>query len=153
MSHPGKPRVVVIVEDDAKQRQLMELILSGEDYEVHSAADGRQGVDLARKVLRKHRFVNAGARVLATFAAAVALLAPAVEAAASRVCLITTGGTIAHAAPGRLSADDLLRTLPGGGPAGPAPQPISRVRKVSSECRSKFAQTPVVPASTRTERR
>ena len=62
--------------------------------------------------------MNAGARVLATLAATVALLAPPVEAAASRVCLITTGGTIAHAAPGRLSADDLLRTLPGGGPAG-----------------------------------
>ena len=57
------------------------------------------------------------AGALAIVGALVALLVPAAEAA-SRVRLITTGGTIANASAGRLSAEDLLRTLPGGAPRG-----------------------------------
>ena len=57
------------------------------------------------------------AGALAIAAALVALVLPAAEAA-SRVRLITTGGTIANASADRLSDEDLLRTLPGGAPSG-----------------------------------
>jgi len=61
--------------------------------------------------------VTRRAGALAIVAALLALLAPAAEAA-TRVRVITTGGTIANAAAGRLSDDDLLRTLPGGAARG-----------------------------------
>jgi two-component system OmpR family response regulator len=42
--------VAVVVEDDADVRNLVEAVLSQAGFEVHSAADGRQGVDVIRRL-------------------------------------------------------------------------------------------------------
>lgn len=40
--------IAVVIEDDADVRNLMEAILTQSGFEVHSAATGREGVELAR---------------------------------------------------------------------------------------------------------
>ena len=42
--------VAVVVEDDADVRNLVEAVLSQAGFEVHSAADGREGVDVIRRL-------------------------------------------------------------------------------------------------------
>ena len=42
--------VAVVVEDDADVRNLVEAVLSQAGFEVHSAADGREGVDAIRRL-------------------------------------------------------------------------------------------------------
>ncbi|HSO16585.1 MAG TPA: response regulator transcription factor [Arthrobacter sp.] len=42
--------VAVVVEDDADVRNLVEAVLSQAGFEVHSAADGREGVDIIRRL-------------------------------------------------------------------------------------------------------
>jgi DNA-binding response OmpR family regulator len=41
--------VAVVVEDDADVRNLVEAVLRQSGFEVHSAADGREGVDIVRR--------------------------------------------------------------------------------------------------------
>ena len=63
--------------------------------------------------------MSAAARLGAALGAALIVWAATGEAgAATRVRLIATGGTIANAAAGRLTPDDLVRALPGGTPSG-----------------------------------
>jgi L-asparaginase len=63
--------------------------------------------------------VSVAARLRAVLASAlVGLVVTAAAEGATRVRLITTGGTIANAAAGRLSPDDLVRALPGHGVPG-----------------------------------
>ncbi|MDZ4089862.1 MAG: response regulator transcription factor, partial [Arthrobacter sp.] len=42
--------VAVVVEDDEDVRHLVEAVLSQAGFEVHSAADGREGVDVVRRL-------------------------------------------------------------------------------------------------------
>ena len=56
--------------------------------------------------------------VLASVLVGLVVAAAAAAEGATRVRLITTGGTIANAAAGRLSPDDLVRALPGHGVPG-----------------------------------
>src|SRR5262249_25907668 len=39
---------IVVVEDDPKQRQLMQIVLGAEGFEVRGAANGEQGVEVVR---------------------------------------------------------------------------------------------------------
>ncbi|WP_309108607.1 response regulator transcription factor [Arthrobacter sp.] len=41
--------VAVVIEDDADMRNLLEAVLGQAGFEVHSAADGRQGVEIVRE--------------------------------------------------------------------------------------------------------
>lgn len=45
---PGK---ILVVEDNEKNRRLLRIILTSHGYEVSEAADGREGVALARELL------------------------------------------------------------------------------------------------------
>jgi DNA-binding response OmpR family regulator len=50
MKDEGKIRIVV-VEDDPKQRQLMQIVLGAEGFDVRGAANGQQGVEVVREAL------------------------------------------------------------------------------------------------------
>jgi CheY-like chemotaxis protein len=41
---------VLVVEDNRTQRQLLDVVLSGEGYEVHLATDGERGAEMAREL-------------------------------------------------------------------------------------------------------
>jgi len=41
---------VLVVEDDASVRGLVQVVLEDEGFEVHEAADGRSGLELARRL-------------------------------------------------------------------------------------------------------
>ncbi|NOZ25801.1 MAG: response regulator [Nitrospirae bacterium] len=47
----GKKKSVLIVDDSLTVRRLVELVLSREGYEVYTAPDGDEGLEIARKVL------------------------------------------------------------------------------------------------------
>ena len=42
---------VVVVEDDSAQRRLIEVVLAADNFEIHSAVDGVEGIELIRKEL------------------------------------------------------------------------------------------------------
>src|SRR5687768_12177479 len=42
---------LVVVDDDPKQRQLMEVVLGAEEYDVHTASNGEEAFGLVRRML------------------------------------------------------------------------------------------------------
>jgi CheY-like chemotaxis protein len=57
---PGVPRRILVVEDNVDAREMLRAQLAQDGHEVHAAADGPTGVDMAAAVLPDVVFIDIG---------------------------------------------------------------------------------------------